>query len=149
LLPIYQTTDFQWRGNHFAELIQAPESIMSSDLKILRDERIIQKSVSGDLNTNRARKLIHKISLVVKLDQNCSILVDIRDTTFQPQMSDLLEISTECSKCLAEFRHKIAFLIPNTEQRRKVAKLFKTCMEAHGFEFKQFFEYEDAIEWLA
>ena len=62
------------------------------------------------------------------------------------EMADLLEIAAACSKHLAGFRHRIAFLIPDTEHRKKVAKLFPTCMEAHGFHFRQFFEYDTAMK---
>ena len=122
---------------------------MSTELKIFREERIIQRTVTGELNTNRAHELIHKISLAVSFYQNSNVLIDIRETTFQPNMSDLLEIAADCSKNLTDFKCKIAFVIPNTEQRKEVAKLFKACMEAQGFEFRQFFDYDDAMDWLS
>jgi hypothetical protein len=50
---------------------------------------------------------------------------------------------------LIDFNCKIAFVIPNTKQRKEVAKIFKVCMEAQGFEFRHFFDYEEAIEWLS
>jgi len=42
----------------------------------------------------------------------------------------------------------IAFLIPNAEERIKFARLFKACMEAQGFRFKQLFIRETATDWL-
>ena len=43
---------------------------------------------------------------------------------------------------------KIAFLIPDTEERIRFAQLFKACMGVQGFEFRQFFDREAALEWL-
>lgn len=63
-------------------------------------------------------------------------------------MIDLLEIAAACSKQLIGFGRKIAFLIPDTEQRKLVAKIFKTFMRTEGFKFKQFFDCEAAMGWL-
>lgn len=122
---------------------------MSSGLEIHKDERIIQLTVTGELNADRAIALIDKIALTVRIHPGYNILVDIHDTTYQPDMADLLEIASECSKRLTNFRRKIAFLIPDTKERKKVAKLFKTCMGLQGFEFRQFVKYGDALKWLS
>ena len=44
---------------------------------------------------------------------------------------------------------KIAFLIPDTIERNRFAMLFRTCMEAQGFAFKQFLDYDTAMAWLS
>lgn len=77
-----------------------------------------------------------------------TLLVDIQAVDFKPDMSDLLDIAAECSKGQRGFNRRIAFLIPDTEHRRKPAQYFKTCMDIRGFKFKPFFEYEAAVEWL-
>ncbi len=122
---------------------------MTIDIKIDKDRKIIHRTVTGEITTNSAVTLVQNITLATKLHQGYNILVDIRDTTFYPEMTDLLEIATECSRQLIGFNNKIAFLIPNTEQRKQVAKLFKTCMETQGFVFTQFFDYESAVKWLS
>jgi hypothetical protein len=95
----------------------------------------------------RAR-LAQNVSAAVNFSPGYHSLVDIRDNTFHPEMIDLLEIAAECSKQLIGFGRKIAFLIPDTEQRKRVAKIFKTGMETEGFEFEQFIDCEAALEWL-
>ena len=50
---------------------------------------------------------------------------------------------------VAAFDSKVAFLIPDTEERRRFAELFRTCMEAQGFSFQQFFAEEAAMAWLS
>ena len=121
---------------------------MSSNIKIYEDQKIIQRTVSGELSTARSFKLVQEIAVAVELNRGYGILIDLRDTSTRPEMMDLIEIANECSRHKYDFEGKIAFLIPNTEQRQLVAKAFRICMEAEGFEFKQFFDYEAATEWL-
>lgn len=60
-----------------------------------------------------------------------------------------MAIASECATLRSGFNRKIAFLIPNTQERVRFAQLFKACMEAQGFRFRQFFDREAALEWLA
>ena len=122
---------------------------MIAEINVDNENKTIQRILTGEIDTNQALSLVREISNSVKIHEGYNILVDMRDTTYQPEMMDLLEIAAECSKLLIDFSRKIAFLIPNTEQRKLVAKIFRTCMEAEGFEFKQFFDYEAATEWLS
>ena len=122
---------------------------MIAEINIDHDRKVIIRSLSGEIDPKQVLLLINELALSVAQYQSHHILVDIRDTTFEPEMGDLLEIATECSRRLANYNRKIAFLIPDTEQRRKVAKVFKACMETQGFQFNQFFDYEAAIAWLA
>lgn len=122
---------------------------MTTEFKIDSDKKIIHRTVTGEINTDRAIRLVQKVSYAAELNQGYNILVDIRDTTFHPEMMDLLRIADECSSLLKTDRHKIAFLIPDTDQRKQVGKLFRACMEAQGFEFMQFFDYDTAMEWLS
>ncbi len=121
---------------------------MIAEIDVDIEKKIIQRTLTGEIDTAQALKLIQNVSAAVSLNPDYNILVDIRDTAFHPEMIDLLEIAAECSKQLIGFSRKIAFLIPNTAQRKLVAQVFKTCMEAEGLTFKQFFDYDPAIEWL-
>ena len=121
---------------------------MPSDMQINEDQRTILIKVTEDLNTNRICKLIDQIALSIKLYHGCSILVDIRDNTFQSGMTELLEAAATCAKRLAGYQHKMAILIPDTEEQVKMARIFKTCMDVKGFNFQDFINYDDAMEWL-
>ena len=122
---------------------------MSSDLEIHENERIVQLTVTGELNADRALAIIDKISLTVKLYPDYNSLVEIQNITYQPDMAELLEVASECSKRLTDFKYKIAYLIPDKTGRKEVAKLFKACMELQGFEVMQFVKYDDALKWLS
>ncbi len=121
---------------------------MIAEIDIDIDKKIILRTLTGEIDTGQALKLVQNVAKGVNLNPGYHILVDIRDTTFHPEMIDLLEIAAECSKQLIGFSRKIAFLIPDTEQRQLIAKIFKTCMETEGFEFKQFIDGEAAMDWL-
>ena len=121
---------------------------MIAEINVDNENKTIQRILTGEIDTNQALSLVREISNSVKIHEGYNILVDMRDTTYQPEMMDMLEIAAECSKHLIDFSRKIAFLIPDTEQRKLVAKIFRTCMEAEGFELKQFFDYEAASKWL-
>ena len=122
---------------------------MSFDSEIQRDKRLIRLTGTGELNADRAIALIDKISLTARLNPDYDILVDIQGTTLQPDMADLLDIASVSSKRLTDFKHKIAFLIPDMKERQKIAKLYKSYMELQGFEFRQFVKCDDAIDWLS
>ena len=121
---------------------------MIAEIDIDIHKKIILRTLTGEIDTGHALKLVQNVAKAVNLNPGYHILVDIRDTTFHPEMIDLLEIAAECSKQLIGFSRKIAFLIPDTEQRQLIAKIFKTCMETEGFEFKQFIDGEAAMDWL-
>lgn len=122
---------------------------MIAEIDVVHEQKIIIRNLLGEIDPNQAASLINEIAFAVSQHNGYNILVDIRDTTFEPDMGDLLEIATEFSKQLRSHDRKIAFIIPDTAQRRKVAKLFRTCMETQGFRFMQFFDFEAAIDWLS
>ena len=121
---------------------------MIAEINIDHARKIIKRTLIGEIDPKQVFNLIGEIAFAVKHHSGYNILVDIRDTTFEPEMGDLLEIAATCSTQLMPYNRKIAFLIPQTEQRKKVAGLFRTCMEAQGFRFKQFFDCEAANQWL-
>ena len=121
---------------------------MSSDIEIYEDQKIIRRTVSGELHTKRSLRLVREMSVAIKLNKGYNLLIDLRDTVTRPETLDLMEIATACSRYRYDFKGKIAFLIPDTDERNQAAKLFRTCMEAQGFAFQQFFHYEAAMEWL-
>ena len=121
---------------------------MIAEIDIDIDKKIILRTLTGEIDTGQALKLVQNVAKAVNLNPGYHILVDIRDTTFHPEMIDLMEIAAECSTQLIGFSRKIAFLIPDTEQRHLIAKIFKTCMETEGFEFKQFIDCQTAMDWL-
>ena len=122
---------------------------MTTEISIDQEKKIIQRTVTGDLLTERSLKLVHELALHVSTHKDYNVLMDMRETETRPEMLDLMQIASACAKLKSDFESKIAFLIPNTAERVRFAQLFKSCMVAQGFEFEQFFDYEAAIKWLS
>jgi len=118
-------------------------------IKIDKGRKIIQRTVTGELHTERSLKLVREIALAASTHKDYNILMDLQDTESRPEMLDLLAVASECAVLHPVFNNKIAFLIPDAKERGPVARLFKTCMEAQGFRFRQFFDRAAALQWLS
>ncbi len=118
-------------------------------IKIDQDKKIIERTVSGALYTERSLRLVRELAIAVNTHKGYNVLMDMRETETEPEMLDLMQIASECAKLGPDVDSKIAFLIPNTEERVRFAQLFKACMEAQGFAFRQFFDPQSAQAWLS
>jgi hypothetical protein len=123
--------------------------LMAMDIKIDSDKKIIEKTETGVMFTERSLSWVRELAFAVQLNPGYNVLMDLRETKANPEMLDLMQIASACAKLRSNFNSKIAFLIPNTEERVRFAQLFKSCMEAQGFEFRQFFDRKTALQWLS
>ncbi len=125
------------------------ETPATEDEKFDDTRKIIQKTITGELYTERSLSLVRELAMLVKSHQGYNVLLDMRATVTKPEMLDLLQIASACAQLRSGFNSKAAILIPETEERIQFARLFKSCMETQGFRFNQFFEREAALDWLA
>ncbi len=109
----------------------------------------IQKKETGELDCRRSLKLIHELIAAFKCHKSKNILLDLRDADVQSDMLELMSYAAECAHYGSDFDKKIAIIIPGTPARIETAKLFKSCMDLHGFRIRHFFDYEQTIEWLS
>jgi hypothetical protein len=121
---------------------------MTPTLEIDEDRKIIQRTVTGNLFTERSLKLVRELATILNSHSGYNVLMDMRETKSKPERLDLMQIASACAKLSPGLDIKIAFLIPDTEERVRFAQLFKDCMESQGFQFRQFFERDAALEWL-
>ena len=121
---------------------------MTANIHIDQDRKIIRKTITGVLTGDRSIKAVREIALLLITHKGYRVLIDIRNTEPQHENMDLMAIATECAKLRSDFNGKIAVLNPDIEERVRFAELFKACMEAQGFAFKQFRDDDPAIEWL-
>jgi hypothetical protein len=121
---------------------------MTTAIAIDHENKIIQRTVAGELHTDRSLNLVRELSLAMLSYRDYHILMDLRATATRPEMLDLMAIASECAKLGANFSRRIAFLIPDTEERQRFAQLFKACMDTQGFLFKQFTDPGAARAWL-
>lgn len=122
---------------------------MTNPVRIDNVNRIIQKTVTGELHTERSLRLVREASVAASLHKDYNILMDLRETVTGPAMLDLMAIASTCAELNFDADRKIAFLIPDAEDRVRFARLFRTCMETQGLNFKQFFDFDAAMRWLA
>jgi hypothetical protein len=122
--------------------------MIALDIKVDDEKKIIQRTVTGELFTERSLELVREIGMAVNTHKDYNVLMDMRETETKPEMLDLMQIASACTELGTGFESKIAFLIPNTEERGRFAQLFKACMEAQGFRFRQFLDRDSAVEWL-
>jgi hypothetical protein len=120
-----------------------------TDIKVRIDQKIIHRKVSGVLHTDRYIELVRELLMAAELHRGYDILVDLRDTVTAPEMIDLMAIVSTWSRLGAGFTNRIAVIIPKVQERARFAQIFKTCMDAQGFNFNQFFDWESATEWLS
>jgi hypothetical protein len=121
---------------------------MATKIKIDKDQKIIKRAVSGVLYTDRAIKLVRELSIAAALQKDYGILMDLRESVTAPEITDLMAIMSAWSRLAGRFDNKIAIIFSKNEEHTRFAQLFKACMEAQGFEFRQLFDYDTAIEWL-
>lgn len=117
--------------------------------RINNDLKVIKRSVSGVLQTDQAIKMVRELSMAAKLQKGNNFLLDLRGTVIGPEMIDLMAITSAFSKQLSTFDDKIALIVTSAEGSFRFAQLFKACLVAQGFDFKYFYDYNTAVEWLS
>jgi hypothetical protein len=122
---------------------------MPSSVKIYRVGDFIRKTESGKLDLDRSISIVRELAAKASYHKEHNIMLDLRETDLNVNLGDLIHVSLEFASYKEVFNNKIAVLIPNTEKRRQIAKRFKACMDIQGFEFRQFIDFESAIEWLS
>ena len=122
---------------------------MPSNVKIYRVGEIIRMTESGALDLDRSIRIVRDLANQANHHQDDNIILDLRETSSNASMEDLIKISMEFATYHKVFKNKIAVIIPNTEERLRIARQLKTCMDMQGFQFDQFIDFEAAIEWLA
>ncbi len=104
---------------------------------------------SGELDLERSLKIVRDLAAEANFHKDHNVILDLRETSVNTSMADIIEISMAFASYHQVFKNKIAVIIPDNEERLIIAKRFKTCMDMQGFQFEQFTDFEPAIEWLA
>lgn len=122
---------------------------MPSNVKIYRIGDIIRMTETGELDLDRSIEIVRKLAAEANYHEDHNVILDLRETSVNASMADIIQISMEFASYHQVFKNKIAVIIPDTEERLKIAKRFKICMEMQGFQFEQFTDFEATIEWLS
>jgi hypothetical protein len=123
---------------------------MPSETKIYHIKDIIRHNESGNLDYDKSLAIINTIAGTAAYHQDHNILIDFRETTIEGQDWDsVLELSMHMARHKNIFNNKIANVVPEDEERLRVAKLFRACLDLHGFQYQIFTNFEEAVEWLS
>ena len=72
------------------------------------------------------------------------------DTELTLNVEEVLYIVLEIVNCKGSFKNKIASVIPNNQERIKIAEFIKTTLtKKHNLKIDYFTDYKKAIDWLS
>lgn len=118
--------------------------------KIYKTNQFLRKNEKGGLDIDRSLNMIRELVDAASHHRDHNILVDIRDTEARLNFIELLTVALEFAKYEDIFRNKMAFLIPDEEERIQRAEYVKKSMVGvMRFQLEYFTDYEKAIDWLS
>jgi len=99
---------------------------------------------------DKSMQIAKEFANIAYLHTDHNILIDARDTTTaNTKITDLMQITLEIANNLPDFKNKIANVIPDNEDRLRIAKQFQSCMILKGFSYEVFTDFEKALDWLS
>ncbi len=123
---------------------------MKTEIKVYNIKDFVRKNVSGELNLDESMALARQFASIASLRSDHNILIDMRDTTVSSvSITDVMKITLEIANHIPGFKNKIANVIPDNEERLRIARRFHSCMALKGFSYEVFTDFEKAIEWLS
>lgn len=123
---------------------------MKSEIKIYNIKDFVRKSVCGELDFEKSMNLVRQIAGIATLHPEHNILIDMRDTTVSSiSIIDLMKLTLEFTEYLPGFKNRIASVVPDNDERLRIARQFHSCMVLKGFSYEVFTDFEKTIEWLA
>ena len=97
-----------------------------------------------------AKQLITQVALVALLNPAENLLLDLRSTTLTIENTGaVFDCAAEFARYKRNFRHKIANVIPDNEERMSIAKRLKALIDLEIPQYQVFTSFEDAIDWVA
>ena len=123
---------------------------MKVEVKIYKIQEFIRFNPKGVIDYERSKELIHDIASASSFLGNHNILIDMTDTTIDlKDMNDIMEIAIESARFKPFVKSKIAYIIPNTEERKALARQFKAYLAFDEIQFMIFTDYDNALDWLS
>ena len=108
---------------------------------------LVRASPEGPRDTfEDVEELLKAIAAVGAGLEDFQVLVDTRDVTVGPKVSELWLVARTLSRYRGKLGRKTAILCPR--ERFDHARFYAKCAENEGFNVRAFMSYEDAMEWL-
>ena len=123
---------------------------MKTEVKIYKIQDFIRFNHKGVLDYEQSKEIVHNIASAASFHENFNILIDMRETTIDlKNMNDVMEIALEFAYYKPFINNKIASIIPDTEERKALARQFKAYLAFEGIQFMMFTDYDKALDWLS
>jgi len=120
------------------------------NVRLYKIKDFLKVTETGELDVERSERLIDEIVTAHAFHADSHILLDLRDTTVKVhKLHDIMSLALRLASHRSMFGHKIANVIPNTEDRLVVARQMKAALISEGFTYNFFTDFESAIEWLS
>lgn len=111
--------------------------------------KIIIKKISGELDHDRAMRLVREAAVDAANYPDRNILIDYRETTATDKsMLDIMKISAEIKSFQFYFTNRVATVVSPEGDRYEVANKMKACLVIMGFQYEVFTDYDEALAWL-
>ncbi len=103
---------------------------------------------SGAIDIEKSRQMLLKLASVIGPPNDYDILIDCREITSQPTISDITRLVGFMLDHRRSFRNKLVILThPGT--RLEVAKFAELYAQNRGLKVAAFDSFESAIMWLS
>jgi hypothetical protein len=125
-------------------------SVMASETQIQKLKEFILVERRGAMDGDGAKQLITQLALVALLNPAKNLLLDLRNTTLTIENTGIVfNCAAEFARYKRNFRHKIANVIPDDEERVSIAKRLKALIDLETSQYQVFTRFEDALDWVA
>ncbi len=121
---------------------------MDLNIRIIHNREFVMTAPSGALDIEKSRQMLLKLASVTGPPNDYDILIDCREVTSQPTISDITRLVGFMIDHRSSFRNKLAILAhPGT--RLEVAKFAELYAQNRGLKVAAFDSFESAIMWLS
>lgn len=119
---------------------------MELNLRIVKGKDIIRVTDQGDIDFERAKRLISEICSQENLPDHYVILIDVRKTHSKLSTTNIWYFAAEFDKHRNILQKRSAILVPLEDFDS--AKFFELCAANRGFTVNAFIDFEEAVTWL-
>ncbi len=121
---------------------------MDLNIRIIHNREFVMTAPSGAVDIEKSRQMLLKLASMTMPPNDYDILIDCREVTSQPTITDIIQIVSFMLDHRSSFRNKLAILThPGT--RLEVAKFAELYAQNRGLKVAAFDNFESAIMWLS
>jgi hypothetical protein len=117
-----------------------------SDIRIIRAHEFIRATPEGNVDFDRAKKVLVEVALASGPFADYDVILDVRNVQFDMSEADLWDLAAELHELRQAFSRRTAVLV--APERSDYAGYFAILAQKQGFDLSAFTHFADAMEWL-